>query len=188
MKIAFNVKRGYVFAVVGLIVVFCGVFFVNAFNSPVDPSIMGHSVGEIEGMDDYYSKVEIDAQLDGLSQAVGAVASLPINCAYKPADQKICDPGEVMDGYNRFTAQIHCCSSTDISCTAGTKWISDYCNGGCDCWGGWNGYVVNRYMDTSIDCLITFREVTSAVRCDRPACDDCYESEGNSDDDDSDGW
>ncbi len=47
MKISFDVERKYAYAVVGLLVLFGGVFAVNAFGG-TNPAIMGHSVGEID--------------------------------------------------------------------------------------------------------------------------------------------
>jgi hypothetical protein len=50
MKVTFNIKKRYAWAIIGLLVLFGGLFIVNAFGGN-QPAVMGHSAGELEEAD-----------------------------------------------------------------------------------------------------------------------------------------
>jgi len=51
MKLEVNVTKKRFFVLLGVILIFAGVFAVYAYNSAFDnPAVMGHSAGEIEGV------------------------------------------------------------------------------------------------------------------------------------------
>lgn len=48
MKVVMNIRNSYLFTIAGLLILFAGIFVVSAYGG-TDPSVMGHSAGEIEG-------------------------------------------------------------------------------------------------------------------------------------------
>lgn len=86
MKVNFNLKKEYVYGIIGLLVLATGFLIVNAYNSPYnDPSIMGHSADELNlsgAVERVYNKVYVPYNSMTSVNVTCPEGKIVINCGW----------------------------------------------------------------------------------------------------------
>ena len=93
MKVNFNLKKEYVYGIIGLLILATGFFVVNAYGTS-NPAVFGHSAGEIEGGGGTLSIVRVDnTKYFRCGQTTSVEVSCPtgtvlIDCGVKNVDSQ----------------------------------------------------------------------------------------------------
>jgi Hom_end-associated Hint len=156
------VKRDFFW--IGLIVVLLGVGFGYAYNSGVNPDIMGHSLEELEGV------CLTDGTNCDVDRAYVDTRSDYSVCSWYSGDECPAVDGVQLLSAGSDSTGVRCCGKADLTCTSygWTTYESD-CNA--DCITNWgqtmecgtdSGYLILNQRRRLADCTMEYRTVTGA--------------------------
>jgi len=149
MKFTFNIEKRYAWAIIGLLVVITGGILINAYGGNT-PSVMGHTLEEVEGWEQLATKAYVQEYVDLRISEIGGDGSCPSGYVHLYRDKTaLC----VQKGRYEVNATGNYCQyivdvQNDLNFTQGVTlntYLRAFWGGGRDC--GWisQGDSIERY-------------------------------------------